>query len=324
MDAHNEKFWLLRERIRLAESAWPNTDTRVYLTEILQLTAELIGLNAETTVRHELTSISTKSVSVVQVNHGESPTAVMEARALINNIEHCEVKKQIGLARPKTKIKFWKEGGERFAGKINPGGVNYAILSRSSSVSLSRRRKSNTLSRSLSARSCSSNVTCKPVGEKHVKIFEDTLSPRERMVKIRELFRSMDMNADMVVDWHEFNQIVTLNSGINVDDALKLFKEFDINSSGKISLNELDSHIMHLTFLDAKVRFLSIAGKDKVINRKEWKQFCEEQNISVRKQKKIWSRMDTDGSGRVTYREFDDYVNLELTNGVLDSWFASS
>jgi len=222
------------------------------------------------------------------------PTEAMEAGADINNIGRSEVMRQISPTDSKTtQIISSEDGGECFFNGIIPG-QQPGILSRFSST-----------------------MTSTSEGQEHVNIYENVLSPRERMLKVSELFRLMDKNADMVIDWHEFRQHVTRKSGLNDDEALNLFKKVDTNSSGRISLNELDSYI-------ARDRFLGIAGKDKVITRKQWKQFCDRRNMSPKKGDKIWKKMDADRSGLVTYREFDDYANRELTQGVLDKLWRSN
>jgi len=301
---HTEKLALLREAVSLAENAWPGKDAHRHLLMISKLTGQLIELSSTGSKRNELCSRIGKSGSVFQPPSLElcEPNASLEVGRIISIPRSDNVKKFKNPAHPKPSYK----SGERSPSKI-----------------LSQCQKSSISLRSMSVRSDrSENESAYPV-QTHVKLFEDKLTPRERMVKVREIFRSIDLNADKLVDWYEFSEAITTMEGVNVDDALKLFKELDKNSSGKISLNELDTHIRHLTCMDAKVRFLGIAGKDKVIDRKGWKLFCQKLNIRKSKMEKIWTKMDADRSGRVTYREFDDYVNLELTTGVLDTWFTS-
>jgi len=66
---------------------------------------------------------------------------------------------------------------------------------------------------------------------------------------------------------------------------------------------------------------MEIAGKDRVIQRKEWKDHFKKGTISQRKTEALWNRLDNNGSGRVTYAEFDDYICSSIENGMkLDYW----
>jgi len=312
MAVHSEKLAQLRETVSLAQNAWPSNDAQRHLLMISKLAGQLIELCSAANKRNELSfkSDESESLSNTPPFKPSEPNASLEAEPGAS----LEAGRIMSIVRSKSEkilkspaySKPRHEGRQQSASKIFP-----------------QRRKSPMLSRSLSLRSDRSDNESGYAGKTHLNLFEDTLTPRERMVKVRELFRSIDLNGDKLVDWYEFYEAITSMEGVSVDEALKLFKELDKNSSGKISLNELDTHIRHLTFMEAKVRFLGIVGKDKVIDRKDWKLFCQKLNMSKSKMEKIWTKMDADRSGRVTYREFDDYVNLELTSGVLDNWFTS-
>jgi len=71
----------------------------------------------------------------------------------------------------------------------------------------------------------------------------------------------------------------------------------------------------------AREKFMDIAGKDRVIQRKEWKSYFKTVHIKPRKAEALWRRLDKNGSGRVTYAEFDDYICTSIGNGMkLDYW----
>jgi len=159
--------------------------------------------------------------------------------------------------------------------------------------------------------------------KRYLKLFDKNAAPRERWKMIRELFRSMDYNGDQYIDEDEFCQAVTSTLRVSKAEALEYFKMVDRNSSGNISLSEFDKYIEVLKVNDPRARFMEIAGKDKVIDRKEWKKFCQCNNISPMKREKIWTKMDEDRSGKVTYKEFDIYVSKNLAIENKDYWFNS-
>jgi len=67
--------------------------------------------------------------------------------------------------------------------------------------------------------------------------------------------------------------------------------------------------------------FMEIAGKDRVIQRKEWKQYFANIKISIGKSEGLWRKLDKDGSGRITYAKFDEYISASVRNGTKeDAW----
>jgi len=71
----------------------------------------------------------------------------------------------------------------------------------------------------------------------------------------------------------------------------------------------------------AREKFMYIAGKDRVIQHKEWKNHFKTVHISPRKAEALWKRLDKNGSGLVTYVEFDDYIIESIAGGMkLDFW----
>jgi len=159
--------------------------------------------------------------------------------------------------------------------------------------------------------------------KKYLNLFDKNATPKERWKIIRQLFRSMDLNGDQYIDEDEFCQAVTSSLRVSRAEALEYFKMVDRNSSGNISLSEFDKYIEVLKINDPRARFMEIAGKDKVMDRKEWKKFCVCNNINPKKREKIWAKMDEDRSGKVTYKEFDIYVSKMLAIEDKDYWFNS-
>jgi len=158
---------------------------------------------------------------------------------------------------------------------------------------------------------------------RYLKLFDKNATPKEQWEIIRELFRSMDFNGDQFIDEDEFCQAVSSSLRVSKAEALGYFRMVDKNSSGNISLSEFDKYIEVLKIKDPRARFMEIAGKDKCIDRKEWKKFCACNNINKRQREKIWAKMDEDRSGKVTYKEFDIYVRKELAREDKDYWFNS-
>jgi len=290
-----EKFQSLRETISLAQSAWPGKNSGRLLLKALGEIGQLIELRAMV--------VSLKEFKSEADYTGDG----VENKAVDANLE--AVSSMILVSPPNSSMDMVRES--RF-GMFQP---QKAVTNLSP---ISPRRLSSPLSSRIHTDTSPTSAV-----EPHVELYGESLTPRKRMIRIRQLFKVMDINRDSLVDWHEFSQLVTSELGINIDEAHKLFQDVDKNSSGKISLSEFDTHIRHLTSIEAKTHFLNIAGSDKVINRKLWNEYCKGRKMSKRDRDRIWSKMDADKSNRVTYSEFDNYVLHELASGVLDTWFLS-
>jgi len=156
---------------------------------------------------------------------------------------------------------------------------------------------------------------------RYLKLFDK--NALEKWEILQELFLSMDNNGDDFIDEDEFCLVVTSNLRVSRAEAKDYFQMLDKDSSGKISLSEFGNYIEVLKFKDPRARFMEIAGEDRIIDRRKWKKFCVCNNISTRRGEKIFEKMDGNRSGKVTYTEFDIYVNNELANEEKDYWFNS-
>jgi len=290
MDCHKKIFELLRENTALAEDAWPSTNASTHLKTISHLTSQLI----------ELCASERKAVSSTIDTNGDACSPVGRCEGVVKEagemVNAGEIKGRAP-THPTLGGEVKEHGGEYFTG--------CSFSSKSSSI-----------------RSSSSNISIKGAGKKYLNFFDKNAPPKERMENLRELFRSFDLNGDGFIDKDEFCQTVTSYLRVSSAVALEYFKEVDRNSSGKISLSDFDKCIEILKIKDPKARFMEIAGADRVIDKKEWRQYCRSHNISFRKGNEIWTKMDTDRSGRVTYQEFDIYVNRKA-KGHKNQWFNS-
>jgi len=66
---------------------------------------------------------------------------------------------------------------------------------------------------------------------------------------------------------------------------------------------------------------MEIAGKDRVIQRKEWKDHWKTTSTDPNMVEAMWKRIDKNIDGRVTYKQFDEYISASIEDGMkLDYW----
>jgi len=127
----------------------------------------------------------------------------------------------------------------------------------------------------------------------------------------------MGTDGDKLLTKEEWRNMMVAE-GSSAEDADNLFLTIDQSRSGSISLAEFDLYIKNLTMMAVREKFIA-ADKDKSgqIEKKEFWWFFMEQGLSRNEIALLWKKIDTDRSGTVSYKEFDEYISMELSSGVI-------
>jgi len=154
--------------------------------------------------------------------------------------------------------------------------------------------------------------------------YNDGLSPAARMAEIKKVFEAADDSGDKLVDKAEWLKAMKEQNGDAYDEkaAEETFKAIDKSNSGTISLAEMDLYVVELQMEAVRTKF-KLADKDKSrkLDKKEFTAFFEKEGMKPKAIKRLWKKCDKNSDGKVTYLEFDGWMNREMADGVLAKTF---
>mmetsp|Transcript_32372 Transcript_32372/g.59127 ORF Transcript_32372/g.59127 Transcript_32372/m.59127 type:complete len:275 (-) Transcript_32372:5-829(-) len=145
------------------------------------------------------------------------------------------------------------------------------------------------------------------------------MSKSDRMGKIRNMFNAMDKDDSKVVERDEFVSFL-VDDGVDPREAQALFASMDDSRTGRLTIAKFDHHVAMTTLEILKDAFKELdASKDRQIQKKEFKAYFMEKNgLSQEQTSHLWTSMDKDKNGKISFMEFRDWAQETLIGESLD------
>jgi len=168
--------------------------------------------------------------------------------------------------------------------------------------------------------------------KKEQENYNDGMSPSERMDAIKVIFIAADADGDKLLtkkEWVECSKQLAVNKDKDckwgdeqIAAAEKEFKVIDMSGNGTVSLAELDLHIVNQQMEAVRTKFKTAdSSGDRSLDKKEFGKFFKAEGMKVRAIGKLWKKCDKNGDGKVSYSEFDTWMQREMADGVLKKTF---
>eukprot|EP00497_Spongosphaera_streptacantha_P000483 TRINITY_DN130_c0_g2_i5.p1 TRINITY_DN130_c0_g2~~TRINITY_DN130_c0_g2_i5.p1 ORF type:complete len:734 (+),score=261.30 TRINITY_DN130_c0_g2_i5:219-2204(+) len=224
----------------------------------------------------------------------------------------------------KSKIgKLWKKIDTDHSGKVSYGEFDAWVSSELASSSITKGFMEAAMNAKKSNESYTAYVapTKKKAEDTSGGLVGKAMTPKDRMVAIKDKFKAIDTDGDKLVEMTEWITLMK-GEGASEADARTLFKLIDQTNSGTISLAEFDLYLANVTMEAVRQKFRAV-DKDKSgsLEKKEFAQFFLDEGMSKAKVAKLWKKIDSDHNGKVSYGEFDAWVSAELASSSITQGF---
>jgi len=136
-------------------------------------------------------------------------------------------------------------------------------------------------------------------------------TPYERSVGIKQLFKSMDRDGNLILSRSEFILGMIL-LGKDFDDGMKIFSEIDRDGSKFICLAEYDLWVADKTLDLAREKFLAMdTDGNRLLSQKEFSVLMKELKIRKSKSEAIFAKI-SGGKSNINFRDFETYLGPEF------------
>merc|ERR1719330_29976 len=154
--------------------------------------------------------------------------------------------------------------------------------------------------------------------------YMDGLSPQDRSDALKEIFKKADADGSKCVDWDEWSAAAKAVKGDKYDqkEEEQIFGEIDQTNNKSISFAEFDLWMATKQLEGVNERF---KGADKdgsgALSKKEFEKFFAKEGMSEKNIKKLWKKCNANDDNKVTRKEFRDWMETEMADGVMKETF---